>query len=44
MKSKGFPVYKKEGSFGDLFVTYNVLNSYESDNKTKRNFLPNFRN
>jgi curved DNA-binding protein len=25
LKGKGFPVYKKEGSFGDLYVTYNVL-------------------
>jgi curved DNA-binding protein len=25
LKAKGFPVYKKEGSFGDLFVTYNIL-------------------
>jgi curved DNA-binding protein len=24
LKGKGFPVYKKEGQFGDLFVTYNV--------------------
>ena len=24
LKGKGFPVYKKEGSFGDLFVTYQV--------------------
>lgn len=24
VKGKGFPVYKKEGEFGDLFVTYNV--------------------
>jgi len=24
LKGKGFPVYKKEGEFGDLFVTYNV--------------------
>ena len=24
LKGKGFPVYKKEGAFGDLFVTYNV--------------------
>ncbi len=23
-KGKGFPVYKKEGEFGDLIVTYNV--------------------
>ena len=25
LKGKGFPVYKKEGQSGDLFVTYNVL-------------------
>lgn len=25
VKGKGFPVYKQEGKFGDLFVTYNVL-------------------
>ncbi|MBK8497958.1 MAG: J domain-containing protein [Flavobacteriales bacterium] len=24
LKGKGFPVYKKEGAFGDLYVTYNV--------------------
>ena len=24
LKGKGFPVYKKEGEFGDLFITYNV--------------------
>jgi curved DNA-binding protein len=24
LKGKGFPVYKKEGQFGDLFVTYNM--------------------
>lgn len=24
LKGKGFPVYKKEGSFGDLYVTYHV--------------------
>lgn len=24
LKGKGFPIYKKEGSFGDLFVTYAV--------------------
>lgn len=24
LKEKGFPVYKKEGGFGDLFVTYTV--------------------
>jgi curved DNA-binding protein len=25
LKGKGFPVYKKEGVFGDLFITYNIL-------------------
>jgi len=25
LKGKGFPVYKQEGSFGDLFVTYKVV-------------------
>ena len=25
LKGKGFPIYKKEGEFGDLFVTYHVL-------------------
>ena len=24
LKGKGFPVYKKEGEFGDLFVTFNI--------------------
>lgn len=24
LKGKGFPVYKQEGSFGDLIVTYHV--------------------
>ena len=24
LKGKGFPVYKKEGEFGDLFVTWQV--------------------
>jgi curved DNA-binding protein len=25
LKQKGFPVYKKEGQFGDLYVTYNIV-------------------
>jgi curved DNA-binding protein len=24
LKGKGFPVYKKEGKFGDLIITYSV--------------------
>jgi len=25
LKGKGFPVYKKEGSFGDLYITYQII-------------------
>jgi curved DNA-binding protein len=25
LKEKGFPVYKKEGEFGDLYITWNVI-------------------
>ncbi len=24
LKGKGFPVYKKEGQFGDLYITYRI--------------------
>ena len=24
LKGKGFPVYKKDGEFGDLYITYNI--------------------
>jgi curved DNA-binding protein len=24
LKEKGFPVYKKEGEFGDLYITYTI--------------------
>ena len=24
LKGKGFPVYKKEGEFGDLYITYQI--------------------
>jgi curved DNA-binding protein len=24
LKGKGFPVYKKEGEFGDMFITFSV--------------------
>jgi len=24
LKGKGFPIYKQEGAFGDLFITYNI--------------------
>jgi curved DNA-binding protein len=25
LKGKGFPIYKKDGQFGDLYVTYNII-------------------
>ena len=25
LKGKGFPIYKKEGEFGDLYITYNIV-------------------
>jgi curved DNA-binding protein len=25
LKEKGFPIYKQDGKFGDLFITYNIL-------------------
>jgi curved DNA-binding protein len=24
LKGKGFPLYKKEGEFGDLYITYSI--------------------
>ncbi len=38
LKGKGFPVYKKEGSFGDLFVTYNILMPTNLTDKQKELF------
>lgn len=38
LKGKGFPVYKHEGSFGDLFVTYNILNPQNLTPKEKELF------
>ncbi len=35
LKGKGFPVYKKEGQFGDLFVTYKVDFPKELNDKQK---------
>ena len=25
LRGKGFPIYKKEGEFGDMYITYNIL-------------------
>lgn len=38
LKGKGFPVYKKEGEFGDLFVTFNVLLPTNLSEKEKELF------
>lgn len=38
LKGKGFPVYKKDGQFGDLFVTYNVKLPVNLTDKQKELF------
>ena len=38
LKGKGFPVYKKEGQFGDLYVTYQVAVPKEVSEKEKELF------
>ena len=35
LKGKGFPKYKKEGEFGDLFVTYQIKLPTNITNKEK---------
>lgn len=38
LKGKGFPVYKKEGSFGDLYITYQVQLPTHLSDKEKELF------
>lgn len=38
LKGKGFPVYKKEGQFGDLYITYKVKNPTNLSAKEKELF------
>jgi curved DNA-binding protein len=38
LKDKGFPVYKKEGEFGDLIVTYNIKLPTNLSEKEKQLF------
>jgi curved DNA-binding protein len=38
LKGKGFPVYRKEGQFGDLYVTYNVILPTNLSEKEKELF------
>ena len=39
LKGKGFPVYKREGHFGDLFITYNVKLPTNLNDKQKELFV-----
>jgi len=38
LKGKGFPVYKKEGQFGDLIITYNLTTPVNLSEKEKELF------
>jgi len=38
VKGKGFPVYKKEGEYGDLFITYHIKMPTNLTNKEKELF------
>ncbi len=38
LKGKGFPVYKKEGQFGDLIITYNIKTPTNLSDKEKELF------
>jgi len=38
VKGKGFPVYKKEGEFGDLYITYKVKIPTNLSEKEKQLF------
>ena len=38
LKGKGFPIYKKEGQFGDLYVTYSITIPTNLTDKEKELF------
>lgn len=38
LKGKGLPVYKKEGEFGDLYITYNIILPTNLSDKEKELF------
>ena len=38
LKGKGFPLYKKEGQFGDLIITYNIKTPTNLSEKEKELF------
>lgn len=39
LKGKGFPIYKKEGSFGDLYITYQITIPKNLSDKEKELFV-----
>ena len=39
LKGKGFPVYKKEGTFGDLYITYQIMIPKNLSDKEKELFV-----
>ncbi len=39
LKGKGFPVYKQEGNFGDLYITYEVTLPTNLTDKQKDLFM-----
>jgi curved DNA-binding protein len=39
LKGKGFPVYKKEGEYGDLYITYNIKIPTNLTEKQKSLFM-----
>ena len=39
LKGKGFPIYKKEGFFGDLYITYQVMIPINISGKEKELFV-----
>ena len=38
LKGKGFPKYKKEGQYGDLYISYNIKTPTKLSNKEKELF------
>jgi curved DNA-binding protein len=38
VKGRGFPVYKKEGEFGDLYITYKIKIPTNLSEKEKQLF------
>jgi curved DNA-binding protein len=38
LKEKGFPIYKKEGEFGDLYLTYQIQIPTNLSEKEKKLF------